>query len=1187
MNRAKLKEYARQARREFIQAVTDRAAYYGLTPKKTEPIIEKGDVALIAGRAFPRAVAQKRKGLEERISRHGFEQVMEMMAYTWFNRFVAIRFMELHGYLDHGYRVLSHPEGKAIPEILEHAEHVDLPGLDRSKVIELKLEGTKEEELYRMVLIAQCNALHSAMPFLFERVDDPTELLLADNLLNTDSAIRHMVSEILEEDWEEVEIIGWMYQFYISEKKDVLMKAKKAYKTEDIPAVTQLFTPNWIVKYLVQNSLGAKWLATYPNSPLRHQMAYYIEPAEQTPEVHGQLKAITPESLNPEEITLLDLACGSGHILVESYDLFKAIYQERGYRAKDIPRLILEKNLYGLEIDDRAAQLAGFALMMKARGDDREIFKKRAKPNVVVIKEMTAPAIKEKTPEGANDLVELFKDAKTCGSLIRVPEGLAKKLPSIKKVVEERKPSNDLWTAKYYEELAGILPQAELLSKHYDCVVANPPYMGGKGMNATLKEFAKRQYPDTKSDLFAMFIKRGFEMAKEDVGYNAMVTMQSWMFLLSFEKCRQLWLDTKTIQSMAHLGARAFSTISGEVVTVTTFSFLNHHLEQFKPTFLRLVDGDEEDKRQGIINKNNLFNQTIQDDFKKIPGAPIAYWVGQKLLALFGKKTIGEMFDVGSGLSTSDNNRFVRYIWEVARNNIAIQVSSCSDCHSLNQKWFLFQKGGEFRKWYGNLFHVVNWKNNGEEIKKWVINNPNDPDTTHWSRRIFNTELYFKNGITWSTISSGKISFRVSDEGTMISNAAGGIFSLKDERIINDLIAGINCNAWSEIFSILNPTLNYSAGIIQKAPAPDMSQDNKSCQLIALSRIDWDSYETSLDFSTFPFLQDNNAKEGLITLEQGYLNYRVRCQQMTDQMKQLEEENNRMFIEAYGLQDELTTDVPIEEVTLFANPYYRYNGELSEAEREGRFKEDTIKELISYSVGCMMGRYSLDMAGLVYANAENKGFDASKYKTFPADQDGIIPIMEGEWFPEDASKRLIEFIGVVWPKEHLEEDLKFIADSLDPNRREYPQGTIRKYLATGFFRGHLKIYKNRPIYWLFSSGTLRAFQCLAYLHRYNESTLSRMRTEYVIPLQGKIASRIEQLWNDIQNATSTSHRRKMEKERDTLIKQQAELQSFDEKLRHYADLRISLDLDDGVKVNYGKFGDLLAEVKSVTGGGNE
>lgn len=1087
--------------------------------------------------------------------------------------------MELHGYLDHGYRVVSHPEGKAIPEILEYAEHVDLPGLDRNKVIELKLEGTKEEELYRMLLIAQCNVLHSAMPFLFERVDDPTELLLPDNLLNTDSVIRDMVNEIPEEDWEEVEIIGWMYQFYISEKKDALMKAKKAYKTEDIPAVTQLFTPNWIVKYLVQNSLGAKWLATYPNSPLRDQMAYYIELADQTPEVHAQLKAITPESLSPEEITLLDLACGSGHILVESYDVFKAIYQERGYRAKDIPRLILEKNLFGLEIDDRAAQLAGFALMMKAMGDDREIFKKGAKPNVVAIKEMTAPAIKEKTPEGADDLVELFKDAKTCGSLIRMPEELAKKLPGIKKAVEGRKSAHDFWTAKYYEELAGILPQAELLSEHYDCVIANPPYMGGKGMNAVLKDFAKRRFPDSRSDLFAMFIERGFKLLKPN-GFNAMVTMQSWMFLSSYEAFRENLLEKQTILNLLQLPYDGKSpTAMGINFGISVFVAHNHRIKHYKASFScsRYFELDENGVPFEFPTRNERLCKTDVDAFKKIPGSPIAYWVSERVREVFCSFPLSGRISRGKfGMSTADPT-LIHYWYEVSylRINFTAQNSTEFDEKT---PFAPYDKGGEFRRWYGNRLFVINWVNDGERIRK----NPKSA--------VRNSEYFCKPHISWTLVTTRKFSVRQFGLGFLLDTASNAIYFDNDSHLFHHLGA-LNTKIAANISVMLNPTMNFSCGVIDNIPIAQISTKGFSKtyaeRCLDIARNDWDSCETSWDFLGCHLLQDSNAKKHLITLDQSYLGYRAFCQQMTDQMKQLEEENNRIFIEAYGLEAELTPDVPIEEVTLFANPYYRYKGELSEAERETRFKEDTVKELVSYSVGCMMGRYSLDVPGLVYAHAENKGFDPTKYKTFPGDQDGIIPIMEGEWFSEDASKRLIEFIGVTWPKEHLDENLKSLANGLDPNRREYPQGTIRKYLATGFFRDHLKIYKNRPIYWLFSSGKQRAFQCLVYLHRYHEGTLSRMRTEYVIPLQGKIASRIQQLAEDIQKSISTSYGRKLEKERGTLVKQQAELKAFDEKLRHYADLRISLDLDDGVKVNYGKFGDLLAEVKTVTGGSDE
>ena len=665
MHRNTLEAYAQKARRDFIAAVTDRAAFYGLTAKSIEPVVEEGDVTLIGAHAFPRNVAEPRKLLEEQIRRDGFEQVMEAMAYTWFNRFAAIRYMELHGYLDHGYRVLSHPEGQNQPEILEHAADVDLPGLDREKAVELKLDGSKDEELYRLLLRAQCNALHQAMPFLFEHsAGDATDLLLPATLLHTDSLIRQMVEDIEESAWGQIEIIGWLYQFYISEKKDQVIG--KVVASEDIPAATQLFTPNWIVKYLVQNSLGAQWLATYPHSSIRGQMDYYIEPAEQTDEVKAQLKSITPSTLNSEALTLIDPASGSGHILVEAYELFRAIYLERGYRQRDVAQLILEKNLFGLDIDGRAAQLTGFALMMKGRADDRRLFERGVKLNVMALvdskgfdAERLAHGVKlSDYGLAASDLTELkrlFEHAATFGSLIQVPEGLAAKLPALKQLSEAT--SQDLFVSDALRRLGPLVQQAEMLSAKYDAVVANPPYMGSKGMNALVKKFAKDHFPDAKNDLFACFIERGYTLAK-DAGHNAMVTMQSWMFLSSFEKMRERMLREKTIKTMAHLGARAFGSISGEVVQTTACVLQNRSPQGYKPVFFRLLDGGEAEKQAALANGEKRFDTTAQDEFKKIPGSPVAYWVSERMRDVFVKPPLSNFVETRIGLITGDNERY-------------------------------------------------------------------------------------------------------------------------------------------------------------------------------------------------------------------------------------------------------------------------------------------------------------------------------------------------------------------------------------------------------------------------------------------------------------------------------------------------------------------------------------------------
>ena len=732
MNRTKLKNYASQARRDFIQAMTDRAAFYGLSARKIEPVVEKGDVAVIGGRSHPRAVSKKRKQLEDRIKGHGFEQTMEALAYTWFNRLVAIRFMELNGYLDHGYRVLSHSEGKPTPEILEHAEHVDLPGLKKETVIDLKLAGNKEAELYRLLLTAQCNALHAAMPFLFEKIDDETELLLPDNLLHSDSLIRKLVGEIDEEDWQEVEIIGWLYQFYISEKKDEVIG--KVVASEDIPAATQLFTPNWIVKYLVQNTLGRQWLATYPHSALRQQMQYYIEPAEQTPEVQEQLKAITPTSLNPEELTLLDPACGSAHILVEAYDLFKAIYQERGYRAKDIPVLILQKNLFGLEIDDRAAQLAAFALIMKARADDRRIFASEAKPNILAFQDskgmnaddlthaLNSPINKEDVPseylfeEVAEEkdglfsrkalvekghvsqgdiasLLALFENAKTFGSLIQVASKLAEKLPEIEKRLDDVLKYGDLTHASAHV-LKPLLRQACLLARRYDAVVANPPYMGSKGLNTTIKQFGASQFPEGKSDLFAMFIVR-ITLLTTTTGNIGLMTPFVWMFLQSYASLRKRLLRSHHISSLIQPEYHAFF----ESAFVPICAFTIEAAPAAKPaTFIRLTDfyGYEAQATKTLeaIQESTCGwrYEAVPSQFLLIPGAPIAYWISGIENFRFGK--VGDRAVSGGRCKTHNDEKHVRFHWEVARRS---------------DKWKLYLKGGEFRKYVGNELHVVDW----------------------------------------------------------------------------------------------------------------------------------------------------------------------------------------------------------------------------------------------------------------------------------------------------------------------------------------------------------------------------------------------------------------------------------------------------------------------------------------------
>ena len=955
-------------------------------------------------------------------------------------------------------------------------------------------------------------------------------------------------------------------------------------KSEDIPAATQLFTPNWIVKYMVQNSLGAQWLATYPDSPLKEQMVYYIEPAEQTDEVNAQLAAITPSQLNPEELTLIDPACGSGHILVEACELFKAIYLERGYRQRDVPQLILEKNLFGLDIDERAAQLTGFALMMKGRADDRRLFERGVKLNVMALVDSAgfdAEALAKGVELGdyglkAGDLTELkrlFEHATTFGSLILVPERLAEKLPALKQLSEAA--SQDLFVSEALKGLGPLVQQAGLLAAQYDAVVANPPYMGGKFMNGPLKDFASEHFPRSKSDLFAVATERFLRFAVP-TGFAGLMTPFTWMFLKSYEPLRSLLLDSKTLHSLIQPEYHAF--FDSAYVPVCTFVAQSCHTSGYAASFIKLsefygADVQPQKTLEAIGNPDcGWLYRAKPDDFTRIPGSPLAYWLSDAIRGVYDRATpLGELVQARQGLATADNDRFLRLWYEPSVGRTGFGVCDREEATHSQKKWFPYNKGGAFRKWYGNQDFVINWEGDGQELlamrPKSVIRSP---------------DKYFLESLSWSKITSGGFSLRFFPCGFIFDVAGCSIFG--DELKL--ILGCMNSPIMSQAVNSISPTLNFEVGQVNDFPFITPGAHKKRLLkliegMVEVSATDWNCFETSWEFRSLPIL--TALPEPTPTLESSYTTWISQNRDTIAEMQRLEEENNRLFIDAYGLADELTPDVPIEQITLTVNPAYRYGGKLSEEEQWIRFRQDTMEELVSYAIGCMMGRYSLDAPGLIYAHSGNEGFDPSRYPTFPADDDGIVPLTDTEWFDDDAANRLVRFISVAWDEAHLEANLAFLADNLSPKKNETSRETIRRYLCDKFFKDHLQTYKKRPIYWLFSSGKQKAFQCLVYLHRYNEGTLSRMRMEYVVPLQSKMTARIDQLDGDINSASSTANRNKLQKEKDKLTKQRTELSQFDEKLRHYADQRISLDLDDGVKVNYGKFGDLLAEVKVVTG----
>ena len=1212
MNKAKLKSYAPQARKDFIAAVTARANLLGLAMKsgtlEVAPSQPQGDTTVIAGQAWPAKVHGQRQQLIVRIKKDGFSQTMEAVAYTWFNRFAALRYMELHDYLGHGHRALSSLEG-TLPDILTHAADLtqgdgSMPGLKPALVVEMKMAGNRDGELYRLLLVAQCNALSNIMPFLFERIDDETELLLPDNLLRTDSVIAKLVASIDEEDWKEVEIIGWLYQFYISEKKDEVIG--KVVKSEDIPAATQLFTPNWIVQYLVQNSVGRLWLMANPASTLQTQWPYYIAPADQTPEVQAQLDALIQTRmdedggiLNPETMSMLDPACGSGHILVEAYDVFKAIYLERGYQARSIPRLILEKNLYGLDIDDRAVQMAGFALLMKARADDRRLFNEPVRLNVLSLQQSKgldadelARALQSvavgataqiadsaaKSEFGDGDLfpgtrpqfrlgesrvayvvgapvdyaaqpaiatlIATFEHAKTFGSLIQIPIALNGQLTAMAERLQQALVSGDLYAKGAAQDLLPLVAQAKILGMQFDAVVANPPYMGGKGMNQALKDYAKVTFPDSKLDLFAMFIERGFEWCKP-TGFNSMVTMQSWMFLTSFEAMRRKLLKENQIYSLVQVGFNSFPEMNSKIAQACSFVFGKININKYSGTYINLNDASESaDKSKIYLNRNDSMKFVLcQKDFEKIPGNLIAY--KSSYGSIFLGNSLAEKFESGGRCKTHNDELYVRFFWEI---------------DFFKKKWVPYEKGGDFRKWYGNLINVIDWS---DSARKFYHSNGGITQPKYWDRPA----------ITWSAITTSANSFRLKNNSSHYSSGAPSIFLEKDNNfnLLNGLgICNSKVSSW--LLEILSPTINANPGSILKLPLININIYDNVVQCVNLSRDDWDSSEISRDFKKIIFLNGDS-------LPASWNRFNSDSLEKIKKLKKIEEKNNEILIHALNLQGQVLPEVLESQITL------------ARADRE----KDS-QRLISYAIGCMMGRYSLDEPGLIYANAGNVSFDANRYASFPADFDGIVPLNDEIWFEDEAATRIREFLLAVWGPEKLEENMLWLGESLGGQPvidwhsyffAPFADETIRTYLTKKFYKDHLQTYKKRPIYWLFSSGKQGAFQALVYLHRYHEGTLSRMRTEYVVPLTGKIQSRIDMLEKDAAAASSTAARNKLNKEIEQLKKKHVELLAYDEQLRHYADMRITLDLDDGVKVNYGKFGNLLAEVKAVTGGAGD
>ena len=1157
MNKSSIQKFAIWARTELIAQVSQRAYQYGIT----EEGYGEADAVTVGGRALTSDEAKQRRELVAQIRQKGYTQVMEEVAYTWFNRFIALRFMEVNNYLPSHIRVFSDSTGAFKPEILSDALHLDLPGLDKDKVAAY-IESNKTEDLYRYLLLTQCNALNEALPRMFEKMGGYTELLFPNNILKADSVLGCMVTDIPEEDWtDQVQIIGWLYQYYNSELKDetfALLKKNVKITKERIPSATQLFTPDWIVRYMVENSLGRLWIEGHPDDELKSGWKYFLDEAEQEPEVQAQLDKIHAEyaTLKPQDIKLIDPCMGSGHILVYAFDVLIQIYKKYGVSERDAAQSILQNNLYGLDIDERAAQLAYFAVMMKARQYDRRIFSRGIQPHVYAIAESndidayTRDYFANNDPKlkaALNSIINDLRDAKEYGSILTVaPVDFAALYARVEEV------QNDI-SLHREAALATILPLilvAEVMAQQYDVVVTNPPYMGSSNMDARLSEFVKKHYPDSKNDLFAVFIERCGQMTGKN-RYQAMITQHAWMFLSSFEKLRAKLLLKDTV-NMAHLGPRAFEEIGGEVVQTTSFVLRRSHIQGYQGTYCRLIEPTTQlGKEEMFLAGENRYTAQ-QSNFSKIPGSPVAYWVSEKMISAMGKSAIYEVSYSPSQNITGNNERFLRKHWELAQSKFG------------KDSWIFYAKGGEFRRWWGNLIEIVNWTPEARHIYQYG-------DGTHASQ-IIKSDFWYKTGITWGIIA--QTSFRVLPKYATFDKQGSSIF-VKDELDYLKILGFLNTKVAQQMLNTYNTTLALQVRDVRNLPydkrlITPVADDIELLvqELINCSKIDWDSYETSWDFQRHPLLRP------ISRLSDAYTTWKDECEQRFLQLKTNEEELNRIFIVIYGLQDELTPDVADKDVTV--HRVFDTKDDVPQSMQGSNYvrtKRDEIVSLLSYAVGCMFGRYSVDVEGLAYAGGD---WDASKYTTIIPDTDNIIPICDDDYFDDDITGRFVKWVEAVYGSDTLEENLKFIADAL--GGKGTPREVIRSYFLNDFYADHCKTYQKRPIYWLFDSGKKNGFKALIYMHRYQSDLLARMRTDYVHEQQERYRTQLAHLADALEHA-SGSERVKLTKQQKKLQDQSLEIQKYEEKIHHLADQNISIDLDDGVKHNYALFADVLAKIK--------
>ena len=1198
MNKTAIKNFAIWARNKLIADVSYAARLIGITENGiAKPLPQSfGDTQFFdIGTAEPysisgEAVRQRDKLIEviqqkekDTDYKTAYQYVIEEVAYTWFNRLIAIRFMEVNDYLPSHIRVLSSESGKLEPDLVTTPFDAELPftAEEEAQIFQLK-QDNKLDEVFRILFLKQCNALNEILPALFEKTKNYTELLLSLSVIDQDGVVYHLIHDIPEDDFNierggQVEIIGWLYQYYNTEPKAAAFAKNGKITKEEIPAVTQLFTPDWIVRYMAENSLGRLWVEGHPECDLKENWKYYLEEAQQEPEVQVKLAEIRKEyaALNPEDIKLIDPCMGSGHILVYAFDVLMQIYESAGYSQRDAAKSILEHNIYGLDIDDRAYQLAYFAVMMKARQYNRRILNGENTCHVYAIQESNSINCAHLKYFGAGmddieknaakmqleGLLDTLTDAKEYGSILNVESynwDLLRRFVAAEDT-DGQISMDSVGVEDTAEQLKRLIDIGETMARKYWVTCTNPPYAGTSNLSANVNNFVKKNYPDSKADLFAVFIERCRQMTVNN-GFQAMITQQAWMFLTSFDALRIKLLSNVTISSMAHLGTKAFDEIGGEVVQTTSFVLQNCQLDGYIGIYCRLIDGNSQTEKEKIfLSETEQFVQR-QNKFFEIPSTPIAYWVSNSIYDAFESGIPLKNFaDLRQGMSTANNDLFLRLWFEVSEDNISYHSETTQQAIESKKKWFPHTKGGGARKWYGNNDYIVNWYNDGEEIRNYPGSAPRS------------TQYYFREGLSWSTLSSDFISFRYEPKGFTM-NTKGSICYLKKADLQNYICGLLNSKPTMRFLELLAPTLDYSQGPVGKVPVLLEAENKEKVELatlenIRLSKEDWDSFETSWDFKKHPLLRN------VSTISEAFTQWQAECDDRFNKLKANEEELNRIFIDIYGLQDELTSEVEEKDVTV----------------RKADLQRD-IKSLLSYAVGCMFGRYSLDMEGLSYAGGE---WDGSKYQSYIPDADNVIPITDEEYLDDDIVSRLCAWLKAVYGADTLEENLDYIAKALG-NKGSTSREIIRNYFLNAFFKGPCQTYSvtgsgKRPIYWLFDSGKQNGFKALVYLHRYTPDTIGNLRIDYLHKMQRVYESEINRMQDMMDHSENAREVAAASKRKDKLAKPLKECREYDEKISHLALSRIELDLDDGVKVNYrklqtaqdGKFYEVLADSKNI------